>query len=147
MKFTSLFCASTDPSVSDFLLTHPVFMPYSQLCAALQHQYPSSTTGNTDNLLLFDISVLLMLYLLCFGQILLLNLHSHLPSGAIRRLRPGEGSVCSQHQAKGCETGGSLGGSVWFLTEGQSCGLWILRGKNAVVPFFMYFTFHKFRFW
>uniref|UniRef100_A0A9J8DML4 Rap guanine nucleotide exchange factor (GEF) 3 n=1 Tax=Cyprinus carpio carpio TaxID=630221 RepID=A0A9J8DML4_CYPCA len=31
-----------DPSVTDFLLTHPVFMPYSQLCAALQHQYPPS---------------------------------------------------------------------------------------------------------
>uniref|UniRef100_A0A8C2Q4Z7 Rap guanine nucleotide exchange factor 3-like n=1 Tax=Cyprinus carpio TaxID=7962 RepID=A0A8C2Q4Z7_CYPCA len=31
-----------DPSVTDFLLTHPVFMPCSQLCAALQHQYPPS---------------------------------------------------------------------------------------------------------
>uniref|UniRef100_A0A8C1W8T0 Rap guanine nucleotide exchange factor (GEF) 3 n=1 Tax=Cyprinus carpio TaxID=7962 RepID=A0A8C1W8T0_CYPCA len=26
---------TNDPSVTDFLLTHPVFMPYSQLCAAL----------------------------------------------------------------------------------------------------------------
>uniref|UniRef100_A0A9J8A0W2 Rap guanine nucleotide exchange factor (GEF) 3 n=1 Tax=Cyprinus carpio carpio TaxID=630221 RepID=A0A9J8A0W2_CYPCA len=33
---------TNDPSVTDFLLTHPVFMPYSQLCAALQHQYPPS---------------------------------------------------------------------------------------------------------
>uniref|UniRef100_A0A8C6NT43 Rap guanine nucleotide exchange factor 3 n=1 Tax=Nothobranchius furzeri TaxID=105023 RepID=A0A8C6NT43_NOTFU len=30
----------TDPCVSDFLLTHRVFMPSSQLCAALLHQYP-----------------------------------------------------------------------------------------------------------
>ena len=30
----------TDPCVSDFLLTHRVFMPSSQLCPALQHQYP-----------------------------------------------------------------------------------------------------------
>uniref|UniRef100_A0A672MF82 Rap guanine nucleotide exchange factor 3 n=1 Tax=Sinocyclocheilus grahami TaxID=75366 RepID=A0A672MF82_SINGR len=37
-----LFCTSADPSVTDFLLTHPVFMPCSQLCAALQHQYPPS---------------------------------------------------------------------------------------------------------
>ncbi|KAF7653901.1 hypothetical protein LDENG_00077290 [Lucifuga dentata] len=29
-----------DPSVSDFLLTHKVFMPFNQLCPALQHQYP-----------------------------------------------------------------------------------------------------------
>ncbi|CAJ1084561.1 rap guanine nucleotide exchange factor 3 isoform X1 [Xyrichtys novacula] len=29
-----------DPCVSDFLLTHKIFMPSSQLCAALQHQYP-----------------------------------------------------------------------------------------------------------
>uniref|UniRef100_A0A7N8Y351 Rap guanine nucleotide exchange factor (GEF) 3 n=1 Tax=Mastacembelus armatus TaxID=205130 RepID=A0A7N8Y351_9TELE len=29
-----------DPNVSDFLLTHTVFMPPSQLCPALQHQYP-----------------------------------------------------------------------------------------------------------
>ncbi|GAA6216639.1 rap guanine nucleotide exchange factor 3-like isoform X1 [Lates japonicus] len=29
-----------DPCVSDFLLTHKVFMPSSQLCSALQHQYP-----------------------------------------------------------------------------------------------------------
>uniref|UniRef100_A0A671S324 Rap guanine nucleotide exchange factor 3-like n=1 Tax=Sinocyclocheilus anshuiensis TaxID=1608454 RepID=A0A671S324_9TELE len=33
---------TNDPSVTDFLLTHPVFMPCSQLCAALQHQYPPS---------------------------------------------------------------------------------------------------------
>uniref|UniRef100_A0A3B4A7Z9 Uncharacterized protein n=1 Tax=Periophthalmus magnuspinnatus TaxID=409849 RepID=A0A3B4A7Z9_9GOBI len=31
-----------DPCVSDFLLTHKVFMPSSQLCPALQHQYPLS---------------------------------------------------------------------------------------------------------
>uniref|UniRef100_A0AAQ4NRD4 Rap guanine nucleotide exchange factor (GEF) 3 n=1 Tax=Gasterosteus aculeatus aculeatus TaxID=481459 RepID=A0AAQ4NRD4_GASAC len=31
---------SIDPCVSDFLLTHKVFMSTSQLCAALQHQYP-----------------------------------------------------------------------------------------------------------
>ncbi|TKS76666.1 Rap guanine nucleotide exchange factor 3 [Collichthys lucidus] len=30
-----------DPCVSDFLLTHKVFMPSSQLCEALQHQYPA----------------------------------------------------------------------------------------------------------
>uniref|UniRef100_A0A3P9M2M3 Rap guanine nucleotide exchange factor (GEF) 3 n=1 Tax=Oryzias latipes TaxID=8090 RepID=A0A3P9M2M3_ORYLA len=29
-----------DPCVIDFLLTHKVFMPTSQLCPALQHQYP-----------------------------------------------------------------------------------------------------------
>uniref|UniRef100_A0A8C4F7K1 Rap guanine nucleotide exchange factor (GEF) 3 n=1 Tax=Dicentrarchus labrax TaxID=13489 RepID=A0A8C4F7K1_DICLA len=29
-----------DPCVTDFLLTHKVFMPSSQLCPALQHQYP-----------------------------------------------------------------------------------------------------------
>uniref|UniRef100_A0A8C3AQC8 Rap guanine nucleotide exchange factor 3 n=1 Tax=Cyclopterus lumpus TaxID=8103 RepID=A0A8C3AQC8_CYCLU len=29
-----------DPCVTDFLLTHKVFMPTSQLCTALQHQYP-----------------------------------------------------------------------------------------------------------
>uniref|UniRef100_A0A671S310 Rap guanine nucleotide exchange factor 3-like n=1 Tax=Sinocyclocheilus anshuiensis TaxID=1608454 RepID=A0A671S310_9TELE len=45
-----------DPSVTDFLLTHPVFMPCSQLCAALQHQYPA-TTGTTDFLLHIDISL------------------------------------------------------------------------------------------
>uniref|UniRef100_A0A673CP94 Rap guanine nucleotide exchange factor (GEF) 3 n=1 Tax=Sphaeramia orbicularis TaxID=375764 RepID=A0A673CP94_9TELE len=29
-----------DPCVTDFLLTHKLFMPSSQLCPALQHQYP-----------------------------------------------------------------------------------------------------------
>ncbi|XP_056242054.1 rap guanine nucleotide exchange factor 3 isoform X3 [Seriola aureovittata] len=31
---------ATDPCVTDFLLTYKVFMPSSQLCPALQHQYP-----------------------------------------------------------------------------------------------------------
>uniref|UniRef100_A0A3P8QX16 Rap guanine nucleotide exchange factor (GEF) 3 n=1 Tax=Astatotilapia calliptera TaxID=8154 RepID=A0A3P8QX16_ASTCA len=31
-----------DSCVSDFLLTHKVFMPSSQLCPALQHQYPTA---------------------------------------------------------------------------------------------------------
>ncbi|XP_061908514.1 rap guanine nucleotide exchange factor 3 isoform X1 [Entelurus aequoreus] len=33
---------AADSCVSDFLLTHKVFMPSSQLCAALQQQYPST---------------------------------------------------------------------------------------------------------
>ncbi|XP_056589081.1 rap guanine nucleotide exchange factor 3 isoform X1 [Triplophysa dalaica] len=37
-----------DPSVSDFLLTHPVFMPCSQLCAALQHHYQAEPSEGTD---------------------------------------------------------------------------------------------------
>ncbi|KAK2885408.1 hypothetical protein Q8A67_016245 [Cirrhinus molitorella] len=37
-----------DPSVTDFLLTHPVFMPYSQLCAALQHHYQAEPSEGTD---------------------------------------------------------------------------------------------------
>ncbi|XP_051735657.1 rap guanine nucleotide exchange factor 3 isoform X2 [Ctenopharyngodon idella] len=37
-----------DPSVSDFLLTHPVFMPYSQLCAALQHHYQAEPSEGSD---------------------------------------------------------------------------------------------------
>ncbi|ELV10708.1 Rap guanine nucleotide exchange factor 3 [Tupaia chinensis] len=32
----------TETFLSDFLLTHSVFMPNAQLCAALLHQYPSS---------------------------------------------------------------------------------------------------------
>uniref|UniRef100_A0AAX7SQ75 Rap guanine nucleotide exchange factor (GEF) 3 n=1 Tax=Astatotilapia calliptera TaxID=8154 RepID=A0AAX7SQ75_ASTCA len=32
--------------VSDFLLTHKVFMPSSQLCPALQHQYPTLAEGS-----------------------------------------------------------------------------------------------------
>ena len=35
-----LCCFPADACVSDFLLTHKVFMPSSQLCSALQHQYP-----------------------------------------------------------------------------------------------------------
>ncbi|KAF0035874.1 hypothetical protein F2P81_011186 [Scophthalmus maximus] len=31
-----------DPCVSDFLLTHKLFMPSSQLCPSLQHQYPAT---------------------------------------------------------------------------------------------------------
>ncbi|KAI4898660.1 hypothetical protein NFI96_002809 [Prochilodus magdalenae] len=34
-----------DPCVSDFLLTHQVFMPSVQLCPALQHQYPFITAA------------------------------------------------------------------------------------------------------
>ncbi|XP_051961271.1 rap guanine nucleotide exchange factor 3-like isoform X2 [Xyrauchen texanus] len=37
-----------DPSVSDFLLTHPVFMPYSQFCAALQHHYLAEPSEGSD---------------------------------------------------------------------------------------------------
>ncbi|KAI7794335.1 rap guanine nucleotide exchange factor 3 isoform X2 [Triplophysa rosa] len=37
-----------DPSVSDFLLTHPVFMPCSLLCAALQHHYQAEPSEGTD---------------------------------------------------------------------------------------------------
>ena len=35
----------TETFLSDFLLTHSVFMPNAQLCAALLHQYPSSPGG------------------------------------------------------------------------------------------------------
>ncbi|XP_076597026.1 rap guanine nucleotide exchange factor 3 isoform X2 [Chaetodon auriga] len=37
-----------DPCVSDFLLTHKVFMPSSQLCPALQHQYPAELSEGSD---------------------------------------------------------------------------------------------------
>uniref|UniRef100_A0A2K5HK33 Rap guanine nucleotide exchange factor 3 n=1 Tax=Colobus angolensis palliatus TaxID=336983 RepID=A0A2K5HK33_COLAP len=36
----------TETFLSDFLLTHRVFMPSAQLCAALLHQYPSSPHGD-----------------------------------------------------------------------------------------------------
>lgn len=50
-------CASTDPSVSDFLLTHPVFMPCSQLCAALQQQYPSKASYHQLEYILVSVFV------------------------------------------------------------------------------------------
>uniref|UniRef100_A0A8C3AQG5 Rap guanine nucleotide exchange factor 3 n=1 Tax=Cyclopterus lumpus TaxID=8103 RepID=A0A8C3AQG5_CYCLU len=37
-----------DPCVTDFLLTHKVFMPTSQLCTALQHQYPAKLSEGSD---------------------------------------------------------------------------------------------------
>ncbi|KAB5546488.1 hypothetical protein PHYPO_G00072630 [Pangasianodon hypophthalmus] len=40
IKLDANGCVPIDPCVSDFLLTHQVFMPSSQLCPALQHQYP-----------------------------------------------------------------------------------------------------------
>ncbi|KAK2851819.1 hypothetical protein Q5P01_008095 [Channa striata] len=39
---------ATEPCVSDFLLTHKVFMPSSQLCSALQHQYPLSEGSDQE---------------------------------------------------------------------------------------------------
>uniref|UniRef100_A0A2I3H959 Rap guanine nucleotide exchange factor 3 n=1 Tax=Nomascus leucogenys TaxID=61853 RepID=A0A2I3H959_NOMLE len=38
----------TETFLSDFLLTHRVFMPSAQLCAALLHQYPSSPRGMVE---------------------------------------------------------------------------------------------------
>ncbi|KAI5609029.1 rap guanine nucleotide exchange factor 3 isoform X1, partial [Silurus asotus] len=40
IKLDTNGCDPIDPCVSDFLLTHQVFMPSAQLCAAIQHQYP-----------------------------------------------------------------------------------------------------------
>uniref|UniRef100_A0A3P8WJ03 Rap guanine nucleotide exchange factor 3 n=1 Tax=Cynoglossus semilaevis TaxID=244447 RepID=A0A3P8WJ03_CYNSE len=37
-----------EPCVSDFLLTHMVFMPSSQLCPALLHQYPAQLSEGSD---------------------------------------------------------------------------------------------------
>ncbi|XP_047436751.1 rap guanine nucleotide exchange factor 3 isoform X2 [Mugil cephalus] len=37
-----------DPCVSDFLLTHKVFMPSSQLCPALQHHYQAELSDGSD---------------------------------------------------------------------------------------------------
>uniref|UniRef100_A0A668U831 Rap guanine nucleotide exchange factor (GEF) 3 n=1 Tax=Oreochromis aureus TaxID=47969 RepID=A0A668U831_OREAU len=37
-----------DCCVSDFLLTHKVFMPSSQLCHALQHQYPAQLAEGSE---------------------------------------------------------------------------------------------------
>ncbi|XP_040007544.1 rap guanine nucleotide exchange factor 3 isoform X3 [Xiphias gladius] len=37
-----------DPCVSDFLLTHKVFMPSSQLCPALQHHYRAELSEGSD---------------------------------------------------------------------------------------------------
>lgn len=45
VDLTSEFCTPPYPTetfLSDFLLTHSVFMPNAQLCAALLHQYPLS---------------------------------------------------------------------------------------------------------
>lgn len=39
---------STETFLSDFLLTHSVFMSSSQLCAALLHQYPSGLPGGLE---------------------------------------------------------------------------------------------------
>ncbi|KAM6925442.1 rap guanine nucleotide exchange factor 3 isoform 2-T2 [Xenentodon cancila] len=38
----------TDSCVGDFLLTHKVFMPSSQLCPALQHQYPGMLSEGSE---------------------------------------------------------------------------------------------------
>ncbi|ELK36380.1 Rap guanine nucleotide exchange factor 3, partial [Myotis davidii] len=38
----------TETFLSDFLLTHRVFMPSTQLCAALLHQYPSSPRDGVE---------------------------------------------------------------------------------------------------
>ncbi|XP_045913168.1 rap guanine nucleotide exchange factor 3 isoform X2 [Micropterus dolomieu] len=37
-----------DPCVSDFMLTHKVFMPSSQLCTALQHHYQAELSEGSD---------------------------------------------------------------------------------------------------
>ncbi|XP_044068628.1 rap guanine nucleotide exchange factor 3 isoform X2 [Siniperca chuatsi] len=37
-----------DPCVSDFLLTHKVFMPSSQLCPSLQHHYQAELSEGSD---------------------------------------------------------------------------------------------------
>ncbi|XP_031701758.1 rap guanine nucleotide exchange factor 3 isoform X1 [Anarrhichthys ocellatus] len=39
---------SIDPCVSDFLVTHKVFMPTSQLCTALQHHYQAELSDGSD---------------------------------------------------------------------------------------------------
>ncbi|MCI4387591.1 hypothetical protein PGIGA_G00075890 [Pangasianodon gigas] len=44
IKLDASGCVPIDPCVSDFILTHQVFMPSSQLCPALQHQYPPTVS-------------------------------------------------------------------------------------------------------
>ncbi|MCJ8741834.1 hypothetical protein PDJAM_G00075250 [Pangasius djambal] len=44
IKLDANGCDPIDPCVSDFLLTHQVFMPSSQLCPAIQHQYPPTVS-------------------------------------------------------------------------------------------------------
>ncbi|XP_067381810.1 rap guanine nucleotide exchange factor 3 isoform X2 [Channa argus] len=48
MKLDSNGNDAIDPSVSDFLLTHKVFMPSSQLCSALQHHYQAELSEGSD---------------------------------------------------------------------------------------------------
>nr|XP_046251560.1 rap guanine nucleotide exchange factor 3 isoform X3 [Scatophagus argus] len=48
IKLDSNGSDSIDPFVSDFLLTHKVFMPCSQLCPALQHQYQAELSEGSD---------------------------------------------------------------------------------------------------
>ncbi|XP_034028997.1 rap guanine nucleotide exchange factor 3 isoform X2 [Thalassophryne amazonica] len=48
VKLESNVNDAVDPCVSDFLLTHKVFMPSSQLCAALQHHYHAVPTEGSD---------------------------------------------------------------------------------------------------
>ncbi|KTG42335.1 hypothetical protein cypCar_00004286 [Cyprinus carpio] len=135
MTFMSLFCTSADPSVTDFLLTHPVFMPCSQLCAALQHQYPAAT-GTTDFLLYIDISLCFTCFVTslyaeelkalsetlseCF---LILNLRLHLPSGAIRRTE------------NGCHTLTKLNQTFdWFSAYEEPVGkLWSIKAQDKVL--------------
>ncbi|KAM6982615.1 rap guanine nucleotide exchange factor 3 [Tautogolabrus adspersus] len=48
MKLDSNGNDAIDPCVSDFLLTHKVFMPSSQLCPTLQHQYQAELSEGSD---------------------------------------------------------------------------------------------------
>ena len=52
-----------DPCVSDFLLTHKVFMPSSQLCPSLQHQYPDMVSI-TVMMLWFELLLLLVILMI-----------------------------------------------------------------------------------
>ncbi|XP_026776575.1 rap guanine nucleotide exchange factor 3 [Pangasianodon hypophthalmus] len=48
IKLDANGCVPIDPCVSDFLLTHQVFMPSSQLCPALQHHYHTESSEGSE---------------------------------------------------------------------------------------------------
>ncbi|XP_060793339.1 rap guanine nucleotide exchange factor 3 [Neoarius graeffei] len=48
IKLDTNGCDTIDPCVSDFLLTHQVFMPSAQLCRALQHHYHTESSEGSE---------------------------------------------------------------------------------------------------
>uniref|UniRef100_A0A663N6B7 Rap guanine nucleotide exchange factor 3 n=1 Tax=Athene cunicularia TaxID=194338 RepID=A0A663N6B7_ATHCN len=140
MRLDATLYDPVDTLLGDFLLTYTVFMPTSQLCRALLHQYPSAAGGSEQEKATYSLHKrrkilrLVSQWVLLYGRLLqgdrsTTALLQNLADLASRDPRLG-GLGQEQAQDRRLENGD---GSVSPQPKAQSSGNWLTSQEEAIL--------------